>query len=129
LAVLSPLKLIGRGDEVAALDRAYRRASGGELRALLLVAEAGVGKTRLAREFLGRKRDQAILLPARAHALGATASFGVWAEAFEHHLRGLPPEDVGRLCGGFLDDLEPCFGAPPPYTARRPRVRPPRRVC
>src|SRR5207253_1425903 len=33
------------------------------------------------------------------------ASFGVWAEAFEEHLRQLPPEEVAALCGGFLDDL------------------------
>src|SRR5262245_12970940 len=107
LAVLLPAKLVGRGAEIAVLDREYRRAAAGALRAVLLVAEAGVGKTRLAREFLSRRRHETIALSARGYPLGATASFGVWVEAFEHHLRGLAREEVGRLCGGFLDDLAP----------------------
>jgi DNA-binding CsgD family transcriptional regulator/tetratricopeptide (TPR) repeat protein len=102
--MLSPAKLVGRGADIAVLDREYRRAAAGEFRAVLLVAEAGVGKTRLAREFLGRKRGT-IALPARGYPLGATASFGVWIEAFERHLRALGPDEVGQLCGGFLDDL------------------------
>ena len=97
--------LVGRGEEIAVLDREYRRAAAGELRVVLMAADAGVGKTRLAREFLARKRNEIISLPARGYPLGATASFGVWAEAFEHHLRGLRHDEVGALCGGFLDDL------------------------
>jgi DNA-binding NarL/FixJ family response regulator len=103
--MLSPTTLVGRGTEIATLDREYRRAAAGELRAVLLVADAGVGKTRLAREFLARKRHDAIALSARGYPLGATASFGVWVEAFERHLRGLRHDDVSQLCGGFLDDL------------------------
>jgi DNA-binding CsgD family transcriptional regulator/tetratricopeptide (TPR) repeat protein len=103
--MLSPAKLVGRGAEIAVLDGEYRRAAAGEFRAMLVLAEAGVGKTRLAREFLGRKRNQIIALPARGYPLGATVSFGVWVEALEHHLRGLRHEEVGQLCGGFLDDL------------------------
>ena len=32
-------------------------------------------------------------------------SFGMWAEAFESHLRRLPPDEVRSLCGGFVGDL------------------------
>ena len=32
-------------------------------------------------------------------------SFGMWAEAFESHLRRLPPDEVRSLCGGFVEDL------------------------
>ena len=40
-----------------------------------------------------------------AMLLGATVPFGLWAEAFEGHLRGLPPDRVRSLCGGSADDL------------------------
>jgi hypothetical protein len=37
--------------------------------------------------------------------LGETASFGVWSDALESRLRELPPDEITKLCGGFLDDL------------------------
>jgi DNA-binding CsgD family transcriptional regulator len=98
-------KLVGRHAEIAELEREHRRAATGEFRSLLLLADAGIGKTRLAREFLARRRDRAITLSARAYPLGETASFGLWSEALEGHLRGLPAVEVAELCGGFLDDL------------------------
>lgn len=98
-------RLVGRAAELAELERERRRAAGGEFRCVLLVADPGVGKTRLAAELLARHRRGSIGLSARAYPLGATASFGVWAEALEGHLRALPGEAVARLCGGFLDDL------------------------
>ena len=98
-------KLVGRRAEIAELEREYRRAGAAEFRTVLLLADAGIGKTRLAREFLARKRGRAITLSARAYPLGESVSFGVWSEAFEGHLRRLDAEDVSKLCGGFLDDL------------------------
>lgn len=98
-------RLVGRASELAELERERRRAAGGEFRCVLLVADPGVGKTRLAAELLARHCRGSIGLSARAYPLGATASFGVWAEALEGHLRALPGEAVASLCGGFLDDL------------------------
>jgi len=78
------------------------RAAGGGFRCLLLLGEAGVGKTRLARELLtGRVTG----LSARAYPLGGASEFGLWAEALEGQLRGLPAAEVSALCAGFLDDL------------------------
>jgi predicted ATPase len=85
--------------------RARRRAVRGEFRSVLLLADPGIGKTRLAREFLARRRGRAITLSARAYPLGETASFGLWSEALEGHLRILGAEEVSQVCGGFLDDL------------------------
>jgi tetratricopeptide (TPR) repeat protein len=96
---------VGRAAEIAELEREDRRAAAGEFRSVLLLADAGIGKTRLAREFLARRRGRAITLLARAFRLGETASFGLWSEALEGHLRGLGADEVRELCGGFLNDL------------------------
>jgi DNA-binding NarL/FixJ family response regulator len=98
-------RLVGRRAEIAELEREYRRAGAGEFRSILMLADPGVGKTRLAREFLVRKRGRAITLSARAYPLGESVSFGMWSEALEGQLRGLDAEEVSRLCGGFVDDL------------------------
>jgi DNA-binding CsgD family transcriptional regulator len=98
-------RLVGRRAEVAELDREYRRAVAGEFRSVLLLADPGIGKTRLASEFLLRKHGRAITLPARAYPLGETVSYGVWSEALERHLRGIGAREISELCGGFLNDL------------------------
>ncbi|HEX6382721.1 MAG TPA: adenylate/guanylate cyclase domain-containing protein, partial [Acidimicrobiia bacterium] len=97
--------LVGREREVEALERERERARAGEFRAVLLVGDAGVGKTRLASELLARHQDDVVGLSARAYPLGATAAFGLWAEALEGHLRSLPGPELSRLCRGLLDDL------------------------
>jgi DNA-binding CsgD family transcriptional regulator len=98
-------KLVGRGAELAELRRELQHAAAGEFRIVLLLADPGIGKTRLAREFLARSHARVVGLSARAYPLGETASFGVWSEALDSHLRGLPPDEITELCGGFLDDL------------------------
>ena len=98
-------KLVGRGTELGELRRELQRARAAEFRIVLLLSDAGIGKTRLAREFLARSRAGVVGLAARAHPLGEMTSFGVWSEALESHLRGLPPNEITELCGGFLDDL------------------------
>jgi DNA-binding CsgD family transcriptional regulator len=98
-------RLVGRDSELAVLEGERRRAAAGELRCVLVLADAGVGKTRLATELLARHRRTGIGLSARAFPMGGTAPFALWAEALESHLRTLAPEDVGDICGGFTDDL------------------------
>src|SRR5712692_3976721 len=98
-------RFVGRAMEVVALEAEWQRSAAGELRCILLSGDPGVGKTRLAEESLARHATAATVLAARARPLSRVASFGVWAEAFEEHLRQLPPEEVAEMCGGFLDDL------------------------
>ena len=88
-----------------------------------------MGKTRLAAEALEDRRRASIELSARAHPLGDTASFGLWVEALERHLRTLAKHDVAVLCGGFLDDLASLLrsvavvrGAAPDREPPRPRL-------
>ncbi len=96
---------------------------------MLVVGEPGMGKTRLAGEALEDRRRASIELSARAHPLGDTASFGLWVEALERHLRTLAKPDVAALCGGFLDDLASLLrsvavvrGAAPEREPPRPRL-------
>src|SRR5437870_5398002 len=98
-------RIVGRGPETAELDGQWQRAAAGEFRFVLVVGEPGMGKNRLAVEALEDRRRASIELSARAHPLGDTASFGLWVEALERHLRTLPKPEVAVLCGGFLDDL------------------------
>ena len=117
---------MGRSAEMAELERAYRRALAGEFRCVLLLADAGIGKTRLAREFMRHRRGAVTALPARAYALGETAAFGVWSEALEGHLRLLAPSEVAELCGGFLDDLAALIRSVAAVRGSAPVREPPR---
>ncbi|GAB2592433.1 LuxR family transcriptional regulator [Streptomyces capparidis] len=69
---------VGRGAELAALDEALSRANAGEPRALLVGGEAGVGKTRLIEEFLGRAAADGAVV-----ALGGCVETG--ADALPYH--------------------------------------------
>lgn len=98
-------RIVDRLAELATLEAELDRAAAGEFRCALVVADSGMGKTRLAGELLARHHGRVLGLAARAHPLAETTSFGLWAEALERHLRGLPADTVSQLCGGFLDDL------------------------
>lgn len=99
----------------------------GQLRAVLLLGDPGMGKTRLAAEVAARRHDVATL-SARAYPLGTTAALGLWVEALERHLRTLDAGDVMALAGESAHDLAvvlPSVGAAggDRGTARTPRIR------
>ena len=54
-------RLVGRSAEAAELERQYKRAAEGEFRSVVVLADPGIGNTRLAREFL--RADVAEQLP------------------------------------------------------------------
>jgi hypothetical protein len=99
---------VGRRDEMAALEGEFARAAAGEFRVVLLLGEAGVGKSRLGRELLAR-HSEAVGMFARAHPLGVTAAFGLWAEAIDPLLQGRSDRQIAAVCGGLLDDLASLF--------------------
>ncbi|HEV8625205.1 MAG TPA: AAA family ATPase, partial [Acidimicrobiia bacterium] len=90
---------------MAVVDGERQRSVAGEFRCVLLSGDPGVGKTRLANEFLARQDKTTPALLARAYPFSGTAAFGLWAEALDRYLRSLGPDEVSKLCGGFLDDL------------------------
>ena len=118
--------LVGRRSELAILEGELDRSSHGEFRIVLLLADPGVGKTRLAGEVLARNGEAAVGLSARAHPLGGTTSFGLWAEALEGHLRSLDPAEVSDLCGGFVDDLGGLLRSAAAVRGAAPAAEPPR---
>ena len=97
--------LVGREGELdelrGELERCRRRA----FRCAVLEGEPGIGKTRLANEFLDERGARVLTLHARGYPYGAASTFGLWAEAFESHLRGLPSAEVAEICGDALGDL------------------------
>jgi DNA-binding CsgD family transcriptional regulator len=118
--------LVGRSAELAELEGERRRAEAGEFRCALILADPGIGKTRLATTFVDRRRGRAITLSARAYPLGETAGFGVWSEAFEGYLSSLGPDEVSELCGGFLDDLAGLIRSVAAARGAAPDEEPPR---
>jgi DNA-binding CsgD family transcriptional regulator len=100
--------LVGRREELGALEDELSRSVAGEFRLVLLLGEAGVGKSRLGRELLSRHREVTGLV-GQAYPLAASAAFGLWTEAVDPFLRSRSDGDVVELCGGLLDDLASLF--------------------
>ncbi|MER7788459.1 AAA family ATPase [Streptomyces sp. NPDC097640] len=92
---ISPV-FVGRSAELAALDEALSRADAGEPSALFVGGEAGVGKTRLMQEFLGRAvADGAVV------ALGGCVETG--ADALPYHPVSTALRSLRRRLGAELD--------------------------
>jgi len=69
-------ELIGREAELERLREAYANASADKhCRVVTIVGEAGIGKTRLAREFVGPLRDRASVLIGRCVSYGEGATY------------------------------------------------------
>lgn len=93
---LAVIPFVGRHRELRILAHELERtARGGRL--VLVVGEAGVGKSRFLREFAGRERGRARLLVGRGAPASTAIPFSVFAEALESELRRLPPATLGEL--------------------------------
>lgn len=119
-------RLVAREVELAILEDERRRVMAGELRCVLLTADAGVGKTRLASEFLARNRGRCVTLSARGSRLADTASFGLWVEALERRLRDSERAEVLRLCEGAIDELADLLRSVAAARGGVPEQHPPR---
>ena len=92
---------VGRTDELGALDRAVGAARGGTGSALLVVGEAGIGKTRLVTEAANRARASSLqVLWASGWEPGGAPSHWHWVQV----LRGLAAE---RDRQSLIRDLGP----------------------
>ncbi|MDQ3724590.1 MAG: AAA family ATPase [Actinomycetota bacterium] len=69
-------RFVGRSAEMRALESALERARGGEAAAIGVVAEAGIGKSRLYHEFVGRCRGDGVeVFEAQGQAHGKSIPF------------------------------------------------------
>jgi ATP/maltotriose-dependent transcriptional regulator MalT len=96
---------VGRDVQLGWLAAEMEEVAANRLRVGLLLGDAGVGKTRLASEFVARQGNGVLALSARAYPLGATASLGLWVEALERKLRTFSDVDLLDLCAGHVEDL------------------------
>ena len=67
--------LVGRGRELGQLAAAFARMRAGEAPVVHVVGEAGIGKSRLVREFLAQTRDVATVLAGYCASHGSSTAF------------------------------------------------------
>lgn len=72
---------------------------------VLVVGEAGIGKSRLLQEFAARERRHAHCLAGRGSPMSTSLPFSVLVEALESRLRRLPATRLQELTGPRLSDL------------------------
>jgi class 3 adenylate cyclase/tetratricopeptide (TPR) repeat protein len=95
-AAVEPLAMVGRADERAAVGAAWKTVLGGGSRALLIMGEAGIGKSRLARFARDHAaREGGVPLEAECSPYYSDVPFHVIGRMIAHHL-GLDPDTSER---------------------------------
>ncbi|MFZ1466724.1 MAG: AAA family ATPase, partial [Anaerolineae bacterium] len=117
------LPLVGRGAELTALVHAYeRRATSGAF--VAVAGEAGIGKTRLAEEFLARVRGQgAMIVTVRCYEGEADVAYGPVADGLRGALAQSGCADrLGALPAHWLAEAARLL---PELSVHRPGLPPP----
>ena len=117
----------GRVSEHQALVKCYERAAGGQPQLVVLRGEAGIGKTRLAREFLAWASAQgAELLQTSAFESGSHMPFQPLVEALRLRLEreNSPKELLDDVWSSPLSQLLPELHQRYPDLPTTPKVRP-----
>jgi DNA-binding CsgD family transcriptional regulator/tetratricopeptide (TPR) repeat protein len=101
---VTPAPFVGRQVEMRCLGRELGRL--GRLgRFVLVLGEAGIGKSRLLQEFATREQRRAQFLAGRGSPVSTAIPFSVLAEALESRLRVLPAARLQELAGSRLQDV------------------------
>ncbi|MBN2083974.1 MAG: protein kinase [Anaerolineales bacterium] len=103
------MPLLGRGEQMAALQDAFSSMRGGKPAAVLLQGRPGMGKTALMRHFLGGLADsgEALVLSGRCYEHEAVPykALDSLMDALIRHLRRLPYGDVQAVLPRFIHSL------------------------
>jgi DNA-binding CsgD family transcriptional regulator len=114
---VTSVSFVGRQAELGRLQVALQSAAAGEPATLLVVGEAGIGKTRLVEEFAGQVGDQSQVMLGRCLQLsGGGLPYGPIIDALRGLTRNLDPTELNEFLGPAPDDL----------TRLLPGVTPPR---
>ena len=109
MAVLAE-HLVGRAEELGALELALAEVEDGKAAALELVGEPGIGKSRLISELIARADERAqLVLSGRASELERDLPFGVFVDAIDEYLGGLEPRRRDALDEELRVALAPIF--------------------
>ncbi len=111
-------RFVGRADELAALERWLERARSGERVIVGIVGEAGVGKSRLAHEFLeGARTDDVRVGIAHCVSHGRQTPLLPWVELMRNYfgVGDRDPDEVAReKIGGRMLLLDPALATDVP---------------
>jgi predicted ATPase len=108
---------IGRDDQLAALRQAAAGVATGSGQTVLVAGEAGIGKSRLVREFAERQgHDGWVVQQGNCFERDRLLPFAPFLDALHASLTNLPEREVERCLGPALPDLArllPELGLPP----------------
>lgn len=101
---------VGRDGEMSTLHGAYEATADGEGSVVLIVGEAGIGKTRLLNEYgawVATQRGD--LLMATCYEGEVTPPFGPWIDAIRDYASTLDSELLSELLTGVTDEVATLF--------------------
>ncbi len=96
---------VGRDEQLARLQQLWDEARTGELRAVLVVGEPGVGKTRLAAELAARVHEQGATVLAGRCDEDMGVPYQPFVEALRYLVGHTPAEGLGRRLGRHGGEL------------------------
>jgi DNA-binding SARP family transcriptional activator len=103
--------LVGRADELAALDGAWADAAGGGTPLVVVTGEAGIGKTTLVEHWAAQAAQRgAVVLRGRCDELGRDLPLQPVADAVADHLRSVGAERAAAILGADEDVLAALLG-------------------
>ncbi|HZE07006.1 MAG TPA: AAA family ATPase, partial [Solirubrobacteraceae bacterium] len=108
---------VGRGPEIAMLRQAWHRMRAGEgARMVLVTGEAGIGKTRLAREIALESCEQGAVVLHGSAIEDLLVPYQPFIEALRHYLAISAPDELQHRVKPHAHDLEPITPTLPPAT-------------
>ena len=98
--------LVGRDAELRVLERALDAVDGGASRAIGIVGEPGIGKSRLLGAVAARAAQRGhVVLAGRAAELEHDVPFALWVDALDAHVSARAPEVLDGMAADELADL------------------------